>query len=454
MNKTILEPDNLFEFINQKLTPNVKNKKERGEVFTPIKLVKEMLDKLPKQVWSNPDLKWLDPAVGIGNFTIIVYFELMNGLENWEHDEEKRRKHILENMLYMVEINNNNIIILNELLCGNKYKLNIFEGSFVDGKEYEQVYKPTINFDIIMGNPPYNKGGVGRGGGVFWKKFVEESLKMLNKDGYLCYIHPLGWRKPIGKRASAGDLWEHFRKNGYIKYLHISDEKIPYFPKVDYYIYHNSKKIQKTLIYNKFKNNKIEDKYEINHLGFIPNLINTTSSSILNKIMIDKGDKFNIIRNMSFSPSKENKSSFCIDILVSPKIDGDYHMIKSNIKKYPDFWNDNKVILTHKSGSSLTHSKLYAKYYNTLIGIGDNLMYQIIENDKQGKMLEKYFNSKLITFLIKITQYTDGQFAANEFKILNMISKPYDLKENPTDQDIYNYYGITKAEQEFINKII
>ena len=27
-------------------------------------------------------------------------------------------------------------------------------------------------FDIIMGNPPYNKGGVGKGGGVFWTKFI------------------------------------------------------------------------------------------------------------------------------------------------------------------------------------------------------------------------------------------------------------------------------------------
>ena len=77
-------------------------------------------------------------------------------------------------------------------------------------------------------------------------------------------------------------------------------------------------------------------------------------------------------------------------------------------------------------------------------------MYQLVDNTNEGQKYEKYFNSNLLTFLIKITQYSDGQFAMNEFKILNLISKPIDLKDNPTDQDIYDYYKITKEEQKLI----
>jgi hypothetical protein len=44
-------------------------------------LVNEMLDKLPNGVWKNKNLKWFDPATGIGNFTIAVYFRLMEGLK-------------------------------------------------------------------------------------------------------------------------------------------------------------------------------------------------------------------------------------------------------------------------------------------------------------------------------------------------------------------------------------
>ena len=39
-----------------------------------------MLDKLPPEVWTNPNLKWLDPAVGIGNFPVVVYIRLMKDL--------------------------------------------------------------------------------------------------------------------------------------------------------------------------------------------------------------------------------------------------------------------------------------------------------------------------------------------------------------------------------------
>ena len=64
------------EFLQLKLTPNIENKKNNGEVFTPEFLIEEMLDKLPKKVWSNPDLKWFDPTVGVGNFMIFVYYNV------------------------------------------------------------------------------------------------------------------------------------------------------------------------------------------------------------------------------------------------------------------------------------------------------------------------------------------------------------------------------------------
>ncbi len=38
------------------------------EVFTPPKVVNDMLDLLPKEVWSNPDLKFLDPGSKTGIF--------------------------------------------------------------------------------------------------------------------------------------------------------------------------------------------------------------------------------------------------------------------------------------------------------------------------------------------------------------------------------------------------
>lgn len=101
-------------------------RKDNDEVFTPPFLIDEMLDKLEKSVWSDPTKTWLDPCAGLGNFSVLVLKRLMDGLENWEPNEELRKKHILENMLYHVEMNPESVKKLQRVLNPEgKYKLNI-----------------------------------------------------------------------------------------------------------------------------------------------------------------------------------------------------------------------------------------------------------------------------------------------------------------------------------------
>lgn len=47
MKSLIDKPDELLEFIESCLKPKEVEKKKFGEVFTPMKIVNEMLDKLP-----------------------------------------------------------------------------------------------------------------------------------------------------------------------------------------------------------------------------------------------------------------------------------------------------------------------------------------------------------------------------------------------------------------------
>ena len=46
--------------------------KKTGEVFTPIGLVDDILDKLPPEQFSDPTKTFLDPAAGDGNFLVRV----------------------------------------------------------------------------------------------------------------------------------------------------------------------------------------------------------------------------------------------------------------------------------------------------------------------------------------------------------------------------------------------
>ena len=217
-------PKELLELINECLKPKEVEKKENGEVFTPIKLVNEMLDKLPKKVWKNKSLKWLDPCCGMGNFPITVYLRLMEGLKYEIKDAKERKKHILENMLYMSELNKKNVFVCKQIFdINNEYKLNIYQGDSLK-VDYNKEFKIKY-FDIIIGNPPYNASGTKASGNTIWQLFVNNSIKLLIPDGYICFVHPNGWRKPNTERGKLYGLFEKMTKENTLLYLEIHDAK-------------------------------------------------------------------------------------------------------------------------------------------------------------------------------------------------------------------------------------
>ena len=102
----------LIEYINENLAPTKDDRHTRGEVFTPLEFINNnMLDSLEKyykktykiNIWSCPNKKWFDPAAGMGNFQIALYYKLMNGLRKKIPKKKDRKKHIIEEMLFMLE---------------------------------------------------------------------------------------------------------------------------------------------------------------------------------------------------------------------------------------------------------------------------------------------------------------------------------------------------------------
>lgn len=107
-------------------------RKTNDEVFTPPDLINSMLDTFPEEVWIDPSKTWLDPCAGIGNFSVFVLKRLMEGLKDWEPNEEARKKHILEKMLFHVEMNPESVAKLQKVLNPEgKYTLNVHCGDFL-----------------------------------------------------------------------------------------------------------------------------------------------------------------------------------------------------------------------------------------------------------------------------------------------------------------------------------
>ena len=193
--KKIYEMDQLdiHYFIKKHLPIKNTQKDKYGEVFTNPDLINKMLDLFPNNVWTNYKLTWLDPSVGAGFFLIFVYFRFMNGLKKWEIDIKKRSKHIIENMLFMVEINK-----INCNICKNLFgaKLNIICGDFLEPFKFHKC--DHLSFDCIVGNPPfhddYGPSNTGKringGKSKLYERFFLKSFTLLKNGGYLSFLVP------------------------------------------------------------------------------------------------------------------------------------------------------------------------------------------------------------------------------------------------------------------------
>jgi hypothetical protein len=183
-----------------------------------------MLDKLPDEVWTNEKLKWFDPAAGMGNFPIAVYLRLMETLKDKISNDVKRKKHILENMLYMSELNKKNCYVMQQIFnMEKKYKLNLHCGDTLkmDTKKVFGIDK----FDVIMGNPPYNASGTKATGNTIWQQFVMYGLEHNKDNCYITFIHPNGWRKPNTEKGKFYGLFDTMAKDNTILYLEIHNTK-------------------------------------------------------------------------------------------------------------------------------------------------------------------------------------------------------------------------------------
>jgi hypothetical protein len=179
--------EEIEEFIHKHLPVKILEKKKYGEVFTPPALINKMLDRFPNKVWSNPDLKWLDPSCGTGNFMILVYQRLMLGLKTVLPKEHERSEHIITNMLYMVELNAKNVRICQQIFG---QEANIVCSDFLSNKTGFE----DINFDCIVGNPPFQEDidvkGPGGKSKLYERIFIKAVDSMLNKGGYLSFVVP------------------------------------------------------------------------------------------------------------------------------------------------------------------------------------------------------------------------------------------------------------------------
>jgi len=472
LHSLIDSPKELLELINGCLKPKLKEKQENGEVFTPMCEVNEQLDKLDtyytklhkKSIFAEKGFKWFDPAVGMGNFLVAVYLRLMTGLTKEIPDEKNRKKHIIEKMLYMSELNKKNCYMVKQIFnVNNEYKLNLHEGDTLEldiCKKWNLKQDLKIHdfgFDVILGNPPFNKGGIrshtgkqlGEKNETIWPKFIEQAFQYLKHGGFIVFINPLSWLKKshtlhnvmLEKHIVWMKLWDNSQAKNCM------DADIP----TSLYILHNiantvPKNTTEIISIMKRRNLTTVSNEYLNHVYSIPLAYHNIFNKLL-RFIETKGLKLDYNTKTVKSTGTKCKipanykqtDMWAIDTYTIK----DGLMVKKAIEAHPDM-GKRKLIIANKAsfaGAFIDEGVLNLTGNHKFYIVGDNL-----------ELLHKMLDFKIMNVIGHFTKYGQDFLDSEAFVYIPDIRKLG--MAHITESELYRLIGLTDSEIKTFQKYV
>ena len=184
-----------YDFIKQTFPKD--HKQKMGAVFTSFSFIESMFSLFDAKIFTNDQYKWCDLGCGSGYFSIVLYYKLMNGLASTIPNKNERSIHILDNMIYMIDIQEEYMTDLKKMFG---QKCHIYCDNVLG-------WNPELLFDVVIGNPPFHlnhikqvptnkeEKNVFEKSKTIWPLFVKKGLQLLKDNGYMNMIVPSLWCK-------------------------------------------------------------------------------------------------------------------------------------------------------------------------------------------------------------------------------------------------------------------
>lgn len=466
------------------------------EVFTPPKIVGQILDLLPSEVWKNKDLKFLDPACKSGVFLREIAKRLMSGLEDAIPNEEDRRDHIFHNMLYGIAITELTGLIARRSLYYSKSAISdravtkfssdqgnikfergshtyirgkckfcgspensLERGEHLENYAYQFIHNEKaldMKFDVIIGNPPYQleSGGFGAQATPIYHLFVETALKL--NPRYMSFIIPARW-------FAGGMGLDSFRQKMLaekrIKTLVDYPDSTECFPGVD---------IAGGICYFLWDANYSGDVNFISIQG--GNKSETERSLGANDVLVRHNGAISILEKVSkfkektlfeqvSSVSPFNMSTNFSDYSANGSItvhtrNFETHKIsKAKITKNVEWIDKFKVLVSQAYGERGSYPFLITGKPFVVeppsVCTATYLVIATSSSKKTAESIQEYLKTRFCRFLISLRKNTQ-HLNADRFKFV----PEQDWKQKWTDDLLYKKYNLTKDEIEFIHSMI
>jgi adenine-specific DNA-methyltransferase len=364
----------------------------RNDITTPMVLVKEMLDAIPRRVFKD-GMKVLDPCVGLGNFLIGM--------------QDKFTEYGVSGELFGTDININRVNIAKQLLPD----ATIRTGSFLD--------MPIELFDVVVANPPYAKITDGKRASKnhnIFPEFILKSLSMLKEGGAVVFICPTSWmslsdRNIVAEKLTALNMVR----------LDINSSK-KWFPGVgssfSWFVCVNESHTM-THVTGKYLKHTFDNHVVLQNERFIPLLCTDMAIRIMRKIT--GGDNKLCIETSSDLHAYTRKS------IISDHQD-DAHPYKLVHTKKQTKWSQRP----HKFQDGVKVFICLTSTYETWIdscGMTQSAAFVRCDNREQALDIKKTLDSLPFVFAISITRY--GNFT--NIRVLQQLSARDDYTDDEID---------------------
>ena len=182
-----------------------------AEVVTPMNIVKDMVDLLPSEIFK-PESTFLDPAVKSGRFLIELFNRLMESpamIEAFPNAEERKKKILTEQLFGLATSETTAAIVRKALYDDPNETGNIRYSADKFSKELIQGAFHIMQFDVVIGNPPYNKD--------IFLDFVDISYQL--SSGYVVMITPAKWQTDADNARTASKITYKEFRDKYVKHM-------------------------------------------------------------------------------------------------------------------------------------------------------------------------------------------------------------------------------------------